>query len=166
MKKNVTNLSIVSLCVVCCLGLLLHAEHPKKAPENIVDTAIGAGSFKTLVTALKAADLVDTLKGDGPFTVFAPDDDAFAELPEGKLEDLLKPENKEELQGVLKFHVVSGKLMAADVMTKKSLKTLQGGDLEVTVDDDTVKVGGAKVKSTDIKCSNGVIHVITKVLMP
>jgi uncharacterized surface protein with fasciclin (FAS1) repeats len=135
--------------------------------EDIVDTAVAA-KFKTLVAAVKAADLVDTLKGDGPFTVFAPTDEAFAKLPKETLDDLLKPENKDKLAGILKYHVVSGKVMAADVvkLDGKEVKTVQGSSLAIKVDGGNVTVGGAKVTKTDIETKNGVIHVIDSVLLP
>jgi uncharacterized surface protein with fasciclin (FAS1) repeats len=138
-----------------------HAE-----AKDIVDTAVGAGSFNTLVAAVKAAGLVDTLKGPGPFTVFAPTDEAFAKLPAGTVGDLLKPENKDKLTGILTYHVVSGKVMAADVVNLDSAKTVQGGSLPVKVEGGAVSVGTAKVVKTDIECSNGVIHVIDTVLLP
>lgn len=134
--------------------------------KDIVDTAVGAGGFGTLVAAVKAADLVETLKGKGPFTVFAPTDEAFKKLPEGTLESLLKPENKGKLAGILTYHVVSGKVMAADVVSLKSAKTVQGGEVAIVVDGDKVSVDGAAVTSTDIQCSNGVIHVIDTVILP
>ena len=134
--------------------------------KDIVDTAVGAGSFNTLVAAVKAAELVDTLKGAGPFTVFAPTDAAFAKLPAGTLDDLLKPENKAKLQASLTYHVVSGKVMAADVVKLKTAKTVQGQDLTIKVEGDTVMVDNAKVTKTDIGCSNGVIHVIDTVVLP
>jgi transforming growth factor-beta-induced protein len=128
---------------------------------DIVDTAVKAGSFKTLAAALKAADLVDALKGEGPFTVFAPTDEAFAKLPEGVVADLLKPENKAKLQAVLTYHVVSGKIMAGDVLKAMEVTTLQGSMAPVGL-----TIGGANVIKTDIKCSNGVIHVIDSVILP
>ena len=132
---------------------------------DIVDTAVAAGAFKTLVAAVTAADLVATLKGAGPFTVFAPTDEAFAKLPQTVITDLLRPENKAKLQGILTYHVVAGKVMAADVVTLKSAKTVQGQD--VTIDTTKgVMVNGAKVIKTDIVCSNGVIHVIDAVVLP
>jgi uncharacterized surface protein with fasciclin (FAS1) repeats len=127
---------------------------------------IHAGSFNTLAKALTAAGLVETLKGKGPFTVFAPTDDAFAKLPAGTLEDLLKPENKEKLKSILTYHVVSGKLKAAAVIKLKTIKTVNGQELKITVKDGTVMVDNAKVTKTNIMCSNGVIHVIDAVLMP
>ena len=136
------------------------------AVKDIVDTAVGAGSFKTLAKALAAADLVDTLKGAGPFTVFAPTDDAFAKLPAETLEDLLKPENKEKLKGILTYHVVAGKVMAKDVVNLTSAKTVNGQEVKITAKDSKVMVNDATVTKTDIDCSNGVIHVIDTVLMP
>jgi transforming growth factor-beta-induced protein len=134
---------------------------------DIVDTAVAAGSFKTLAKALTAAGLVDTLKGPGPFTVFAPTDDAFAKLPAGTLDDLLKPENKEKLAGILKYHVVSGKVMAADVVKLTTAKTVEGKDVKIEVKGSDVMLNGTtKVTKTDIAASNGVIHVIDSVLLP
>ena len=141
-------------------------EAKTKAPADIVDTAVAAGSFKTLTTALKAAGLVETLKGPGPFTVFAPTDEAFAKLPAGTLESLLKPENKAKLAGILTYHVVAGKVMAADVVKLTSAKTVNGQSVKIAVDGGKVKVDGANVVKTDIGASNGVIHVIDAVLLP
>lgn len=134
--------------------------------KDIVDTAVGAGQFKTLAAALKAAGLVDTLKGAGPFTVFAPTDEAFAKLPKGTVEDLLKPENKAKLTAILTYHVVPGKVMAADVVKVKSAKTVQGGSVSVNAAGGAVKIDASNVVKTDIAASNGVIHVIDTVLMP
>ena len=134
--------------------------------QDIVDTAIAAGQFNTLVAAVQAADLVDTLKGDGPFTVFAPTDDAFAALPMGTVEDLLKPENKAQLVAVLTYHVVPGKIMSSDIAGKTmDLATVQGGELSVDATDG-VKVDNATVVAADIETSNGVIHVIDQVVLP
>jgi uncharacterized surface protein with fasciclin (FAS1) repeats len=133
--------------------------------KDIVDTAVEAGQFKTLAAALTAAGLVETLKGPGPFTVFAPTDEAFAKLPKETLDDLLKPENKAKLAGILTYHVVSGKVMSGEVVKMTSAKTVQGQD--VTIDaTDGVKVNGAKVVKADIETSNGVIHVIDTVILP
>jgi uncharacterized surface protein with fasciclin (FAS1) repeats len=138
----------------------------KKNPD-IVDTAVSAGMFNTLVAAVKAAGLVETLKGDGPFTVFAPTDAAFAKLPAGTVENLLKPENKEMLVKILTYHVVSGKVMASDVVKLKSAKTVQGQNVSIKVKKGAVKLNKTtKVVKTDIATSNGVIHVIDSVLMP
>ena len=134
--------------------------------KDIVDTAVGAGSFNTLVAAVKAADLVDTLKSAGPFTVFAPTDEAFAKLPAGTVEDLLKPENKEKLQAILLYHVVPGKVMASDVVKLSSAKTANDMNLSIMVDGKEVKVNDAQVIQTDIMTSNGIIHVIDTVMLP
>lgn len=136
------------------------------AEKDIVDTAVGAGSFKTLAAALKAADLIETLKGKGPFTVFAPTDEAFAKLPEGTVESLLKPENKEKLVAILTYHVVAGKVEAKDAVKLKSAKTVNGASFTINVSDAGVMVDKAKVVKTDIQCSNGVIHVIDAVILP
>ena len=136
------------------------------ADKDIVDTAVAAGSFKTLVKALQAADLAETLKGAGPFTVFAPTDEAFAKLPAGTLEALLKPENKPKLQRILKSHVVAGKVMAADVVKISSAKAVSGDMLTIASRAGGVTVDGAKVVKTDITASNGVIHVIDRVILP
>jgi transforming growth factor-beta-induced protein len=136
------------------------------APKDVVDTAVAAGSFKTLAIALTAGGLVETLKGEGPFTVFAPTDEAFAKLPAGTLDDLLKPENKDTLSAILTYHVVPGKVMAKDVVSLSSAKTVNGQDLKIATRDGKVMVDNATVTKTDIDCSNGVIHVIDAVLMP
>lgn len=136
------------------------------AEKDIVDTAVGAGSFKTLVAAVKAAGLVDTLKSKGPFTVFAPTDEAFAKLPKGTVESLLKPENKGKLQAILTYHVVAGKVMAADVVKLSGAVTVQGQQVDIAVKDGKVTVDSATVLKTDIGCSNGVIHVIDSVILP
>ena len=137
-----------------------------KATPDIVDTAVAAGSFNTLAAALEAADLVDTLKGDGPFTVFAPTDDAFAALPAGTVESLLKPENKDQLVAVLTYHVVPGKVKAADVVKLDSATTVNGADVSIDAGDSGVTVDNARVVQTDIMASNGVIHVIDAVILP
>jgi uncharacterized surface protein with fasciclin (FAS1) repeats len=134
--------------------------------KDIVDTAVAAGSFKTLVAAVEAAGLVETLKGTGPFTVFAPTDEAFAKLPAGTVESLLKPENKAKLQAVLTYHVVPGKVLAADVVKIDTAKTVNGQRLAVSAKNGTVMVDNATVVKTDILTSNGVIHVIDAVMLP
>ena len=136
------------------------------AGKTIVEIAAGAEDFSTLVAAVKAADLVDVLSSKGPFTVFAPTNEAFAKLPEGTVESLLKPENKDKLIAVLKYHVVPGKVMAKDVVKVDSAKTAQGSSVTVTVEGKTVKVDNATVVKTDIEASNGVIHVIDTVIIP
>jgi uncharacterized surface protein with fasciclin (FAS1) repeats len=150
--------------VLCCLMVTAAVTYAQE--KDIVDTAVGAGSFNTLVAAVKAAGLVDTLKGPGPFTVFAPTDEAFAKLPKGTVDDLLKPENKAKLTAILTYHVVSGKMMAAEVVKMKSLKSVQGSPIKVTVKGDKVMVAKATVVKTDVMASNGVIHVIDTVMMP
>jgi transforming growth factor-beta-induced protein len=137
-----------------------------QATSDIVDTAVAAGSFKTLAAALTAAGLIETLKGKGPFTVFAPTDDAFAKLPAGTVENLLKPENKSQLVGILTYHVVAGSVKAADVVKLTSAKTVNGADVKITVSGSSVKVNDANVVTTDIEASNGIIHVIDAVILP
>jgi uncharacterized surface protein with fasciclin (FAS1) repeats len=156
MKKLIV--SLLTLCAVTSFSL--GAEK-----KDIVDTAVAAGSFKTLVTAVKAAGLAETLKGTGPFTVFAPTDEAFAKLPAGTVEELLKPENKAKLTAILTYHVLAGKVMAADVKTMEAA-TVEGSKAKVKVGDGKVMVDKATVTKTDIEASNGVIHVIDTVLMP
>jgi|688.fasta_scaffold301316_2 transforming growth factor-beta-induced protein len=153
-----------ALSLVVVLGSSVFAVACDK--KDIVDTAVGAGSFKTLVAAVQAADLVDTLKGKGPFTVFAPTDEAFAKLPAGTVEDLIKPENKEKLVAILTYHVVPGKVLAKDVVKLTAAKTVQGQDVAIKVADGKVTVDNANVVKTDIECSNGVIHVIDSVIIP
>ena len=149
------------------VALLFGAAATARAAEkDIVDTAVGAGSFKTLAAALKAADLVETLKGKGPFTVFAPTDEAFAKLPAGTVESLLKPENNEKLLAVLTYHVDPGKVLAKDVVKLTGAKTVQGSSVKIAAMDGKVKVDAANVVKTDIEASNGVIHVIDAVILP
>jgi uncharacterized surface protein with fasciclin (FAS1) repeats len=140
-------------------------ENTMSADNNIVEIAQSNSDFSTLVKALVAANLVSVLEGDGPFTVFAPTNAAFAKLPAGTLESLLKPENKAKLSSILTYHVIPGKVMAADVKTMK-VKTVNGKELDIKVNGSTVTVNGAKVVKTDIVGSNGVIHVIDAVLLP
>ena len=134
--------------------------------KDIVDTAVAAGSFETLVTAVAAADLVDVLKGEGPFTVFAPIDAAFTALPEGTLESLLNPENKSKLAGILTYHVLSGKVMSSDIIGKKLKVTMENGSTAEIDATNGVKIAGANVIQADIETSNGVIHVIDAVILP
>lgn len=133
--------------------------------KDIVDTAAAAGDFGTLLAAAEAAGLVETLKGDGPFTIFAPTDAAFAALPEGTVEDLLKPENKETLAGILTYHVVAGKVMSTDLIDDMEAATVNGDTVMIDLDNG-VMVGGANVTAADIEATNGVIHVIDAVIMP
>lgn len=159
-----TMLTFTSLAFVASLAMVSPAG--AQQTRDIVDTAVAAGSFKTLAKALAAADLVGTLKGTGPFTVFAPTDEAFAKLPAGTLENLLKPENKAMLARVLTYHVVPGTVMAADVVKVSSAKAVSGDALHIKVAGGTVMVDKARVVKTDIVATNGVIHVIDHVLLP
>jgi uncharacterized surface protein with fasciclin (FAS1) repeats len=136
------------------------------APGDIVDVAVANGSFTSLVAAVKAAGLVETLKGEGPFTVFAPTDEAFAALPEGTVESLLKPENRDMLTAILTYHVVPGKVLASDVVKLSSATTVEGSSVDIEVKEGSVFVDGAKVIQADVPASNGVIHVIDKVILP
>lgn len=142
------------------------AIHDDVKKADIVDTAVAAGKFKTLAAALQAAGLVEALKGDGPFTVFAPTDEAFAKLPAGTVEELLKPENKEKLIAILKYHVVAGSVKSDAVVKLDQAKTLQGQDVTISVKDGKVFVDAAEVVRVDIECANGVIHVIDSVILP
>ena len=155
--------TIATTALMLTLGA---ASTSARAEKDIVDTAVAAGSFKTLATALAAADLVQTLKGEGPFTVFAPTDEAFAKLPAGTVESLLKPENKDKLRRILTYHVVSGKVTAAQVMKMSSAKAVSGDTLTIKAGNGGVMADNARVVKTDIAASNGVIHVIDTVLMP
>ena len=148
------------------LSLSLTASAGSMGKKDIVDTAVAAGNFKTLAAALKAAGLIDTLKGTGPFTVFAPTDEAFAKLPAGTVDDLLKPENHDKLVAILTYHVVAGDVMAKDVVKLHEAKTVNGKDVKIMVSGGKVMVDNANVVKTDIACSNGVIHVIDSVLLP
>ncbi len=160
MKK----LILITTAFAAALTLPINTLNAAEA-KTIVQVAAAAGQFNTLVAAVKAAGLVDTLNGAGPFTVFAPTDEAFAKLPAGTVENLLKPENKEKLAGILTYHVLAGKVMAADVKTM-SAKTVNGKEAAIKVDGGKVTVGAANVVKTDIAASNGVIHVIDTVLIP
>jgi len=148
------------------LAFSLSATAGSMAKKDIVDTAVAAGNFKTLATALQAAGLVDTLKGPGPFTVFAPTDEAFAKLPAGTLDDLLKPGNHDKLVSILTYHVVPGRVMAKDVVKLHEAKTVNGKDVKIMAEGGKVMVDNANVVKTDIACSNGVIHVIDSVILP
>lgn len=158
--------AIGSLAALAMMGAapttgIVHAQ-----AKDIVDTAVAAGSFQTLAKALQAADLVNTLKGSGPFTVFAPTDEAFAALPAGTIENLLKPENKDKLRRILTYHVVAGRVMAADVVKRQSAKAVSGDTLTVATRNGRVMIDKAHVVKTDIAASNGVIHVIDAVVIP
>ncbi len=178
-KVRINDANVVKTDIVCSNGIIhvidavilppeknQQASATSTAKADVVDTAVAAGSFKTLVAAVQAAGLVETLKGDGPFTVFAPTDEAFAKLPAGTVEDLLKPENREQLQAILTYHVVPGRVMAADVVKLKSANTVNGESVSITVDDGKVRIDEATVVKADIECANGVIHVIDAVILP
>ena len=155
---------LTAAALACTLAFAAPAIHA--ADKDIVDTAVAAGSFQTLATALQAAGLIDTLKGKGPFTVFAPTDEAFAKLPAGTLETLLKPENKAKLAAILTYHVVPGRVAASQVAGMKTAKTVNGKDLKIAAAGGGVMIDGARVVKTDILASNGVIHVIDQVVLP
>jgi uncharacterized surface protein with fasciclin (FAS1) repeats len=159
--------SLRSIVAATALSVaLVGGAYAEEKGTDIVDTAIGAGQFSTLAKALQAAGLVDTLKGSGPFTVFAPTDAAFAKLPAGTVETLLKPENKEKLQSILTYHVVPGEVKAAQVATMTSAKTVNGDTVVFKAQNNAVKVDQANVVKADVIASNGVIHVVDTVLMP
>lgn len=164
MNRIFTATGLLALFMGSALSPLSPARAADKAEKDIVDTAVGAEQFNTLVTAVKKADLVDTLKGEGPFTVFAPTDEAFAKIPKKDLDNLLA--NKEALTSVLTYHVAPGKVMAADAAKVDSAKTVQGQPLKISVKNGKATVNGANIIKTDIVCSNGVIHVIDAVLLP
>ncbi|MEO8271902.1 MAG: fasciclin domain-containing protein [Aureliella sp.] len=164
--KLFTSLAL-AVVAIAPMSLIVKAEDAKKTEDQtIVEVAAGNKDFSTLVAAVKAAGLVETLSGKGPFTVFAPTNAAFEALPKGTVESLLKPENKDKLAGILTYHVVAGKVMAADVVKLKQADSVQGATLPIKVSDAGVKVGKANVVKTDIVCKNGVIHVIDAVLLP
>ena len=158
-------LGVIAVLLVSSI-IAAAAPADKAGAKDIVDTAVSAGSFTTLAKALEAADLVGTLKGAGPFTVFAPTDEAFAKLPAGTVADLLKPENKDKLRAILTYHVIAGKVTAAEVVKLSSAKTVNGKNVQISAAGNSVKVNDAQVVKTDIKASNGVIHVIDTVLLP
>ena len=164
-KKERGMFKQVAVAVVA-IAMGASVAQAQSANKDIVDTAVAAGSFKTLVKAVQAAELVDTLKGKGPFTVFAPTDEAFAKLPQGTLDELLKPENKARLRRILTYHVVPGRVTAADVVKLKSAKAVSGDTIAIIANGGSVTVDGARVVKTDINTSNGVIHVIDSVILP
>ena len=172
MKLNRLSIILIAALSLGAAPLTFAEDHAGQkstaaASKDIVDTAVAAGSFGTLAAALTAADLVGTLKGTGPFTVFAPTDEAFKKLPAGTVENLLKPENKAQLVSILTYHVVSGNVKAADVVKLSEATTVQGGKVSIKVVDGKVLLNGATtVTATDISASNGTIHVIDTVLMP
>ena len=162
-QKASSFIGVAATCLVLATQGFAGGQGMKK---DIVDTAVAAGDFSTLAAALEAGDLVVTLKGDGPFTVFAPTDAAFAKLPAGTLETLLKPENKDQLVAILTYHVVPGEVQAAEVVQLDSAPTANGEKLSIKVKDGTVYVNESKVVATDIGASNGVIHVVDTVILP
>ena len=169
MTKLFHSLKAAALLSVMVLGFSTSANaggHMDAGPGDIVEVASGAGSFNTLVAAVQAAGLVEALQGDGPLTVFAPTDEAFAALPEGTLDSLLKPENKDQLAAILLYHVVPGKVMSSDLSGTVNAETLQGSTVEVVASASGVTVNGANVVTADVAASNGVIHVIDAVILP
>lgn len=163
MKKQMTRVMVAAAAAV---ALTLSSSAVRAQQKDIVDTAVAAGSFKTLAAALTAAGLVDTLKGAGPFTVFAPTDEAFAKLPAGTVESLLKPENKAKLQAILTYHVVPGAVTSSQVVSLKDAKTVNGQLIKIDAMGGSVMINNAKVVTADVKASNGVIHVIDTVILP
>jgi uncharacterized surface protein with fasciclin (FAS1) repeats len=166
MKSKVTGIASAAAVALTVVGLLIGGNFARASNQDIVDTAVGAGQFKTLATALKAADLVETLKGPGPFTVFAPTDEAFATLPAGTVESLLKPENKAKLTAILTYHVVPGAVKAEQVTKLDEAKTVNGAMVKISTEDGKVMINDATVVTPDIEASNGVIHVIDTVILP
>jgi uncharacterized surface protein with fasciclin (FAS1) repeats len=167
MKSIMSTLTVVTVTALTIIA----APAPQiglqaQQQQDIVETAVAAGSFTTLVKAIQAAGLVETLKGKGPFTVFAPTDEAFAKLPAATLTDLLKPENKQKLTEILTYHVVPGKVAAADVTKLTSAKTVNGKSVRISMHGESVMVDGATVVKADVMASNGVIHVVDSVILP
>lgn len=161
--KNFLTLALVAVLAIWSAPT---AAAQADTDKDIVDIAVEAGTFETLVAAVTAADLVDVLKGDGPFTVFAPTDEAFAALPEGTVENLLKPENKDQLIAVLTYHVVPGRVTSGDVVKLTEAATVQGSTVDIKVKEDKVYIDGAQVVAVDIEAANGIIHVIDAVILP
>ncbi len=161
--ENFLTLALVSMMTVWSAPT---AEAQAETDNDIVDIAVAAGTFETLVAAVTAAELVDVLKSDGPFTVFAPTDEAFAALPEGTVADLLKPENKDQLIAVLTYHVVPGRVTSGDVVKLTEAATVQGSTIDIKVKEDKVYIDNAQVVAVDIEASNGIIHVIDAVILP
>ena len=155
-----------AVAMATAIGIIFGGAAASAGGKDIVDTAVSAGQFNTLAAALQGAGLVDTLKGPGPFTVFAPTDAAFAKLPAGTVENLLKPENKDQLVAILTYHVVPGEVTAAQVVKLSEAKTVNGKTIAVKVKDGSVTVNDANVTATDIAATNGVIHVIDTVILP
>ena len=166
MKSKFAGIASIAAVLVTVTAVALGSTFARASNKDIVDTAVAAGQFKTLAAALQAADLVDTLKGAGPFTVFAPTDAAFAKLPTGTVENLLKPENKQKLTAILTYHVVPGAVMAEQVTKLSEAKTVNGAMVKVSAHDGKVMINDADVMTPDVEASNGVIHVIDSVLLP
>jgi uncharacterized surface protein with fasciclin (FAS1) repeats len=166
MKRKFSGIAAVAAVVVAVVGLAVGSTFVRASKQDIVDTAVSAGQFKTLAAALNAAGLVETLKGPGPFTVFAPTDAAFAKLPAGTVENLLKPENKAKLTAILTYHVVPGVVTAGQVTKLSEAKTVNGAMIKVSTDGGKVMINDANVVKADIETSNGVIHVIDSVILP
>jgi len=164
--QRMTRFSKFLLPAVAAMAIAFGGVSARAAEKDIVETAVAAGQFKTLATALTSAGLVETLKGPGPFTVFAPTDAAFAKLPAGTVESLLRPENKAKLVAILTYHVVAGEVPAAEVVKLKDVKTVNGKSAAVMVNGATVSINNAKVTTADVAASNGVIHVIDTVILP
>jgi uncharacterized surface protein with fasciclin (FAS1) repeats len=159
-------LAILPVMVIFAVAMTTNNEINKTAENDIIDLAVNTDILSTLVAAVQAADLVEVLQGDGPFTVFAPTNEAFAKLPEGTVENLLKPENKDQLIAVLTYHVVPGKVMSGDLSDNMNATTVQGSDVNVRVNNYGVRVNGARVVQADIEATNGVVHVIDTVILP
>jgi uncharacterized surface protein with fasciclin (FAS1) repeats len=169
MAKRASSVTIAALIVtgfMSSLSAIAGDTGISEKPGDIVDVAVAAGQFNTLAAALEAADLVGTLKGEGPFTVFAPTDAAFAALPAGTVESLLKPENRDQLVSILTYHVVSGRVNAADVVNLEAADTVNGQPISIRVTDGNVRINNATVIAADVEASNGVIHVIDTVILP
>jgi uncharacterized surface protein with fasciclin (FAS1) repeats len=167
MKRTIIGLFLALTLVFAVAACGGDDEDESAATADIVDTAVAAGSFTTLASLLEATGLVDTLKGEGPFTVFAPTDDAFAALPEGTLDELGKPENADQLEAILLYHVAEGDVMSSDLFDGQEIETVQGAPITMTIaDDGTVQANDATVVQADVEASNGVIHVIDSVLLP
>ncbi len=165
--SNAKRFGVTAVAFLGLLGAIANAgHHGEMKAKDIVDTAVSAGQFNTLAAALDAAGLIDTLKGEGPFTVFAPTDEAFAKLPEGTVETLLKPENRDQLTAILTYHVVAGKVLAEDVVKLTSATTVNGADVAITVENGGVRIDNANVIKANIGASNGVIHVLDTVILP
>ena len=167
--SKVTSVLVTALAATAFVSSLsaIAGEHPKGEPAgDIVEVATAAGQFNTLAAALEAANLIDTLKSDGPFTVFAPTDEAFAALPEGTVESLLRPENRDQLVSILTYHVVSGKVTSSEVVTLDAAETVNGRQISIDVTDGIVQINDATVVAADVAASNGIIHVIDTVILP